>query len=299
MASGRMLSRKISANKDIPRLVKLVDERLGQPHGAFAALLFTWLIAHLDAEGRTNGDPDVVKGNVAPRLPWITSDDVSAYLLAAGELGLVIYYEAEGDSWLAFPGFDRNQPWLRKDREAASSIPSPDYGVRKVLPPDLLRSNSGVTPKVAPAELPPKVSEVKVSEDNRDPASPVPLGLELANQDKAAKAKKPESRELAEYFCEQWVKTRKPVDGKPPTLSDADRGQAKHLVSKHGLEACKRYVDQYLADGDAFLVKTAYALKNLTAKVDVYRSRASPTSAATGHAKAAPHNTESRIRDDF
>jgi len=182
MATGRMLSRKISANKDIPRLVRLVDERLGQPHGAFAALLFTWLIAHLDAEGRTSGDPDVVKGNVAPRMPWITSDSVHAYLMAAAELKLVEYYEADGDSWLAFPGFDRNQPWLRKDREAASQIPSPDSGVSKLATPDQLRSNSGVTP----ALLPPKVSEVKVSKVIvREPRAGAVVRRSAATQEQA------------------------------------------------------------------------------------------------------------------
>lgn len=169
MANGRMLQRKISVNADIPRLVAMVDAELGAGHGAYAALTYTWCIAHLDCEGRMHGDPVVVKSTVLTRIAAVTPEHVHAYLLAAARVGLVDYYEAEGDRWLAFPGFDANQPGLRKDREADSTIPGPETGNPVTNPgvgatPELLRSESGVLPD----QLPPNRSERKRRERKAD-----------------------------------------------------------------------------------------------------------------------------------
>lgn len=129
MAQGRMIARKISMNKDLPRLIANLDAKLGAPHGAMAALLYTWSIAHLDVEGRMNGDPNVVKGNIVPRISFITAEFVEVYLVAMAEVGLVVYYEADGDRWLQFPGFASVQVGLRKDRESASRAPRPEAGI--------------------------------------------------------------------------------------------------------------------------------------------------------------------------
>jgi hypothetical protein len=156
-----------------------------------------------------------------------------------------------------------------------------------------IRNDVHRSPSPSPSPLP--------SEDLNPAESASPSAgsgqLPLTNQE-PEKPSRPESADLLAYFCAAWVRTQRPDDGKPPTLTPADRGQASQLVKKYGLDACKGYVDRYLADPDKWLADKGYVLKHLTAKVDVYRSRASP-SATTGHAKAAPHNTESRIRDDF
>jgi len=128
MANGRMLARKISTNKSLPLLISGLDTEMGAPHGAMAALLYTWSIGHLDVEGRMNGDPDVVKGNVMPRVPFVTVELVDKYLCAMAKVGLVEYYEADGDRWLEFLGFDKSQPGLRKDREPPSNAPDPSAG---------------------------------------------------------------------------------------------------------------------------------------------------------------------------
>jgi hypothetical protein len=129
MATGRMIQRKISSNKELPRLIALLEERMGQPHGAMAALLYTWSIAHLDIDGRMHGDPFVVKGAVLPRISFVTPELVEKYLLAMAEVGLVSYYEADGDRWLEFSGFKDCQPGLRPEKERPSSIPSSLSGV--------------------------------------------------------------------------------------------------------------------------------------------------------------------------
>jgi hypothetical protein len=166
MATGRMLQQKISNNKSLPRLIALLDERLGAPNGAMAALLYTWCIAHLDVEGRMSGDPHVVKGNVVPRIPFITADVVAVYLDTMNEIGLVIYYEAEDDLWLEFPAFKDSQPGLRHDREK-STIPSPQEGRRlrhvdDAEPPqeggDARREHAGTLPADCPrnaGQMPP------------------------------------------------------------------------------------------------------------------------------------------------
>jgi len=181
MASGRMLQRSISNSKHIPALIDAVEARLGEPHGERAALLFTWLIPYLDSAGRCNADAAVVKGQVVPRLKKIREDDIPVYLEEMARVGLVDYYDADGDAWLSFPGFDRNQPNLRKDREASSKIPPPSAGIPRAAPnaiscatPAQRRSDAGVSP----AEE--KRSEVKESRQEREPARARVIGAPTA-----------------------------------------------------------------------------------------------------------------------
>lgn len=187
-----------------------------------------------------------------------------------------------------------SEPVTNRDNASQNVTDSHENGQKVTNGHDL--SQAVTSGHSVPNRAVPSVPSDQSSGSASPPASAEQLGLE--NQEPPKPAKKPESAELVAYFAAAWVKACAPADGKPPTLTAADRGQASQLVKKHGLDACKGYVDQYLADSDAFLVKTGYALKNLAAKVDAYRSRASP-SPMVGHAKAAPHNTESRIRDDF
>ena len=63
MARGRMLNKSISYNKDVATLVNEL--------GAEAGLVFTWIIAHLDRDGRIHGDEHVLKGAVFPRIAGI------------------------------------------------------------------------------------------------------------------------------------------------------------------------------------------------------------------------------------
>lgn len=151
-----MLHRKISLNKEIPRLIAIVDDRLGEPHGAYAALVYTWTIAHLDCDGRMHGDPLVVKSTVATRLGAVGPYHVEAYLLAAAELGLLHYYEIEGDRWIAYPAFTEHQKGIRKDRESPSTIPPPAAG----KPINAPRTQLKFSPPPARASLPDQVPDL-------------------------------------------------------------------------------------------------------------------------------------------
>ena len=128
MAQGRMLLRKISKNDQVPRLIEAVDADLGAPHGAYAALMFTWCIAHLDVEGRMHGDPRLVRADVFPLMDAITTAHVERYLTHFSACGLAVWYAVGGRKYLAFPSFDENQPGLRKEKEHESGIPAPEQG---------------------------------------------------------------------------------------------------------------------------------------------------------------------------
>jgi len=160
MAEGRMLKKKVSTSK---KLMELKTDS--------ARLLWTWLLPHLDVEGKFSADPDIVKGSVVPRLKHFTSAKVEEYLLDMAENGLIVIYEVNGDRYLKFNKFEENQT-LRTDREAKSSIPDP---VDNVITPEVPPDSSVVTPGVPTDNAvvtPPqdKISKDKISKD-QDKAS--------------------------------------------------------------------------------------------------------------------------------
>ena len=117
-----------------------------------ARLLYTWLLPHLDVEGRFYADPDIVKGTVVPRLKNMTVKNVESYLFEMQELGLIILYRSNGDTYLQLKNFEKHQS-LRKDREKASEIPTPTDT------PVLCPATAGRTPEQD------KIREVKLRED--------------------------------------------------------------------------------------------------------------------------------------
>lgn len=139
MARGRMITNLICKDKKVHALS---DDT--------ARLLFTWLITVADCEGRTFGDPSIVKATIFPRRNDITSERVDGYLNEMFMLGLIVRYIVDDEQYIFFPSFEKNQIGLRKDREAKSEIPAPP-----------LRSKSGVSPD----EIPVKLIEVKTIEN--------------------------------------------------------------------------------------------------------------------------------------
>lgn len=117
MARGRMLNKKISMNKALAELEK--------EEGPYSVIVLTWLIAHLDVEGRFTGEPVLIKGVVCPWLDGCTVGLIEKTLARADRLGIIRWYEVEGNRWLQYVNFARNQIGLRKDREAESEVPPP------------------------------------------------------------------------------------------------------------------------------------------------------------------------------
>jgi hypothetical protein len=155
MARGRIISNEIARDKKINNLS---DDT--------SRLAFTWLVTFADAEGRTPGDAAIVRSMVFPRRDDITIERMEKYIQEWHDAGLIVWYEAQDDLWIAFPNFDKHQPNLRKEREGKSTIPAPPLrttsGPAEITPAQV-RSNSGVSPEQI---------RVKLSKENIREESP-------------------------------------------------------------------------------------------------------------------------------
>jgi len=152
MARGRMLNKKIGLDKRVAEL----EEQIGLE----AVLIFTWLIPHLDVNGRMNAELRMVRNLVFPRLRKITVEMVGETLRVAHEIGLITLYEAQGDQWLQFKNFHKNQPGLRRDREPEPDCPPPPESDND---PESIRQSSGSHPE----EIPVKRREEKRREEKQ------------------------------------------------------------------------------------------------------------------------------------
>ena len=114
MARGRFISNEIARDKKIN---ELSDDT--------SRLAFTWLITFADAEGRTYGDPALVRSMIFPRRTDVTVEQMERYIQEWHDAGLVVWYEADDDLYIYFPKFEGHQIGLRKDREPDSTIPAP------------------------------------------------------------------------------------------------------------------------------------------------------------------------------
>ncbi len=117
MAKGRMLHKKISNSK---RVNDLPVE---------AALLYTWLISHLDYNGVFYGSAQMIKSLVFPRRECSVKQ-VENWLRAMETaknddgMTLVKRFKVNEELFLWMPGFKGEQPGLRAEREA-SDFPNP------------------------------------------------------------------------------------------------------------------------------------------------------------------------------
>lgn len=123
MAEARLVRKKISKSERV--------NSLPIP----ARLLFTWMIPHLDVEGRMTGNPKLVKQIVVP-LTNYTPIQVDKWLNMMQDKkdditgkGLIERYEVGDNQYIYLPGFDGEQSprggksW--KDWESPSDIPAP------------------------------------------------------------------------------------------------------------------------------------------------------------------------------
>ena len=114
MPRGRFISKEISFDKTVNEL------------SCFESMLaFTWLIPHLDREGRIYGDPAVVRSTIFPRRSDITIEQMESFIQEWHDNALIIWYEVDGDKYIWFPNFEKHQVGLNKSREAESTIPAP------------------------------------------------------------------------------------------------------------------------------------------------------------------------------
>jgi hypothetical protein len=217
MAKGRIIVNEITK-----------DKRVSELDTDTSRLAFTWLITFADREGRTHGDPAVVRSMLFPRRDDITLAQVESFLQEWHDCGLVIWYRSNGDQWVQFPSFHKHQVGFDKRHEPESVIPSP--------PVDSDGTYIVRTPPVqSTGNVPPKGSEVKRSEKNmgdaKEPASPNIDDIDLFGDDTPPpKPKKPPTvippavqvyREVTNLFPAKalWENIERVVGQEPEKLS--------------------------------------------------------------------------------
>jgi hypothetical protein len=141
MARGRFINKAIS-----------LDEKVDALSDDTARLLFTWLIAHLDCEGRMHGDAVTVKSIVFPRRN-ISQRKIEKYLKELEKFELIFRYSVNGNQYLWMKNFEKHQVGLKKNREAQSQIPP--------FTQELIRTNVGESPSEVKVKVKVKVKTPK------------------------------------------------------------------------------------------------------------------------------------------
>ncbi|OIP58158.1 MAG: hypothetical protein COX79_01815 [Candidatus Levybacteria bacterium CG_4_10_14_0_2_um_filter_36_16] len=110
MAKARMLHKKISVSTQVNKLYLP------------ARLLFTWMIAHADDEGRLKGDADYIRAIVVPMTKW-SFKKIGNYLEEIKNAGLIYYWQQNGEWFVEFIKWREHQS-IRSDRYISSLLPS-------------------------------------------------------------------------------------------------------------------------------------------------------------------------------
>jgi hypothetical protein len=122
-ARARLLYHTISTSERIAGL------------GVKGALLFTWLLAHCDDQGRLAGRAKKVKVVVIPLVEDITEEDVESALAAMEKVRLILRYASGGTSLIQVADWWDFQAGLRV--RYASRYPAPEGWKDQIkLPPE-------------------------------------------------------------------------------------------------------------------------------------------------------------------
>ncbi len=112
MAKARMLHNKISTSLQV--------NKLSPP----AQLLFTWMIAHADDDGRMRGEAESIKGTVVPLKKW-SFKKIKHYLEEMHDAGLIYWWpNLKTEEWFVeFINWGKYQQ-IKSDRYKPSDLPS-------------------------------------------------------------------------------------------------------------------------------------------------------------------------------
>lgn len=110
MAKARMLHKIISVSEQV--------NRLSLP----ARLLYTWIIAHADDEGRLKGNPEYIKATVVPMTNY-SFKKIGAYIEEIKVQELIYYWEVNNEWFIEFVKWKEFQK-IRKSRFTPSLLPS-------------------------------------------------------------------------------------------------------------------------------------------------------------------------------
>ncbi len=157
----RMLHSKISYSSQV--------NHLPEP----AQILFTWMIAHADDEGRLKGDAETVKAAVVPMKHW-SEKKVESYLEAIKKAGLIYRWQEKNEWFIEFVKWTDHQ-YIQKDRFKASTLPKYNQESGHTLDTERIQTGNTSSPQANISES--KVKERKTSESNLSESS------EIANND--------------------------------------------------------------------------------------------------------------------
>lgn len=121
---GRMINKDISDSKGFAKL---------SPQ---AAALFCMLIPHYNPYGKLNGDPCYLKGEVCPRISYLTLRNIPDLLEEISDNTSVKWFENDGRRWIHSLNFLSEHQNIRLEK----------------LGPDLLPNYSGTTPELGRPE---------------------------------------------------------------------------------------------------------------------------------------------------
>jgi hypothetical protein len=124
MARGRMVSKALSTSQKYARLTDVAGKR-----AEFCQAMYPLLVAHADDFGRLAGDPFTVKHAVVPTSPR-KEPDVEAALTALHQVGLIVWYEADGRKCIQIVDFERHQSGLHK--RTGSEFPDASGNFREI-----------------------------------------------------------------------------------------------------------------------------------------------------------------------
>ena len=137
-----------------------------------AQLLFTRLIAAADDQGRLQGDPLLVRAQCMPLIDRATTKTVDRWLAELEANGMLIRYEAAGQSLIQVVKWWEHQGWLRHLRP--SRWPAPEgftdqtkgRGEADERPPSGGQPSANVPPSGGPDSDVSGDSDVEVSKDS-------------------------------------------------------------------------------------------------------------------------------------
>lgn len=152
MAKARMLHRTISISSQVNKLT--LPSRL----------LFTWMIAYADDDGRLKGEAEYIKAMVVPMTNW-SLKKIDGYVAEMHEAGLVIRWSDRetNECFIEFPNWKRYQQ-IKSDRYKPSDLPSYQDKNGDKKSTDVIRDVSTLSPQSNAIKSSPIVNK---SEANR------------------------------------------------------------------------------------------------------------------------------------
>lgn len=143
--------------------VSLQVNRLSLP----AQLLFTWMIAHADDEGRLKGDSESIKALVVPMKRW-SFKKIKIYLESIKKEGLIYYWQENNEWFVEFVKWSDHQ-YIQKDRFKASTLPKYNKDCVSNLDTNRIQADNSTSPQAKSSET--KLKEIKISEANKQTKS--------------------------------------------------------------------------------------------------------------------------------